>query len=119
MKTNHLLLAMTFASMFLFATSLYAQQEVDPTWYDPWGAPSTVTSHPVAPPHVAKNENHPKIDSGLTQLRSEKLRASDSPVIQPGQSRPQPLRATVSEGIDLGMPSKGYQSSILVADVPY
>lgn len=119
MKTNHLLLAMTFAGVFLFGPSLFAQQEVDPTWYDPWGAPSTVTSHAVAPPHVAKNENHAKIDSGMTKLRSEKLRTSDSPVIQLGQSRTQPLQTSVAEEIDLGMPSRGYLSSILVEVVPY
>ena len=38
MKTNRLLLVMTFMSAILFGTNLYAQQEVDPTWYDPWGA---------------------------------------------------------------------------------
>ena len=39
MKTNRLLLVMTFMSAILIGTNLYAQQEVDPTWYDPWGGP--------------------------------------------------------------------------------
>jgi hypothetical protein len=118
MKTNHLLLAMTFASVLLLGTNLYAQQEVDPTWYDPWGAPSHVTS-PSTPPHVAKSENDPSMVSALTKPRFEKLRASNSLVLHPGQSRPQPQRTSASEPIDLGMPSKGYLSSILVAGVSY
>ena len=119
MKTNHLLLAMTFVGVLLLGPSLFAQQEVDPTWYDPWGAPTQVASHPAAPRHVAKAEHHPKIDASLTKLRSEKLRASDPRVIQPIQSRPQPVQSAASEEKDLGMPSKGYLSSVLVADVRY
>jgi hypothetical protein len=119
MKHNHLLLAMTFVGVLLVGPSLFAQQEVDPTWYDPWGGPTQVASHPVAAPHVAKAENHPKVDTSLTKLRSEKLRASDTRVIQPGQGQPQPVQSATSEEKDLGMPSKGYLSSVLVAEVPY
>ena len=117
MKTNHLLLAMTFASLLLFGTSLFAQQEVDPSWYDPWAAPTLMTSHPAAPSHVARSESHPKLVSGLP--KPEKLRASDAPAIRASQSRPQPVRAIVSEEIDLALPSKHYTSSLLAADVPY
>jgi hypothetical protein len=119
MKSNHVLLAMTFASVFLFGTSLFAQQEVDPTWYDPWGAPNQVASHPTAPTHVAKTEHHARIEAGVSKLRAEKLRASDSLVIRPGHRRPEPLQTATSQEMDLGMPSRGYLSSILVAHVPY
>lgn len=30
----------------------YGQQEVDPTWYDPWAAPTTAAVHPDQPPAV-------------------------------------------------------------------
>lgn len=57
MKTNHLLLGMSFASIFLIGTSLYGQQDVDPTWYpSPDPGPSKVTT----PPQVAKHVNRPK-----------------------------------------------------------
>lgn len=64
MKTNRLLLVMTFMSAILFGTNLHAQQEVDPTWYDPWGGPAanSVTSHP-AQQHIAGHNNHPKMVS--------------------------------------------------------
>jgi hypothetical protein len=63
-KTNRLLLVMTFMSAILFGTNLYAQQEVDPTWYDPWGGPAAnnVTSHP-AQQHIAGHKNQPKMVS--------------------------------------------------------
>jgi hypothetical protein len=28
----------------------YGQQEVDPTWYNPWAAPNAVAVHPAQPP---------------------------------------------------------------------
>ena len=64
MKTNRLLPVMTFMSAILFGTNLYAQQEVDPTWYDPWGGPAAnnVTSHP-AQQHIAGHKNQPKMVS--------------------------------------------------------
>jgi hypothetical protein len=30
----------------------YGQQEVDPTWYDPWPAPNSAAVHPSQPPAV-------------------------------------------------------------------
>ena len=30
----------------------YGQQEVDPTWYDPWAAPTAAAVHPAQPPAV-------------------------------------------------------------------
>lgn len=55
MKTNHLLLAMTFMSLFLFGSSLFAQQEVDPTWFDPWAGPTA-----SAPKQLAAQPSTPQ-----------------------------------------------------------
>lgn len=52
MKTNGL--PMTLAGLMLFTASLYAQQEVSPSWYDPWQAPDKVTAH-VSQSPVAKH----------------------------------------------------------------
>ena len=79
MKTNRLLLAMTFISVLLFGTSLYGQQEVDPTWYNPWPAQNKVTAQ-VVRPQVARRKNQPqnqaKIVSGLTEQHAGKLRVT-------------------------------------------
>jgi hypothetical protein len=74
MRTNRLLLVMTFMSVFLFGTSLYGQQEIDPTWYNPWPVPNEVTAHPSRP-QVAKHKNQPKIVAGLVERQPGKLRA--------------------------------------------
>jgi hypothetical protein len=91
MKTVRLLLAMPFMSAFLFSTSLYAQQEIDPTWYNPWAAPNQATSQTAKPP-VAKHKSQPKSISGSPKRQSGSFARSDSPVSQPShpESRPQP-----------------------------
>jgi hypothetical protein len=61
MRINHLLVATTFASLFLFGTSLYAQQDVDPSWYDPVPASAT------APSQAVKPASQPKAISGLPE----------------------------------------------------
>ena len=62
-----LLLAMTSMSVFLFGTSLYGQQDVDPAWYNPWSGPSKLVAHPPRP-QVAKGTNQPKSFSGLPAI---------------------------------------------------
>ena len=37
----------------------YGQQEVDPTWYDPWAAPNTAVVHPSQPPAVVHSSQSP------------------------------------------------------------
>jgi len=71
-KTNRLLMVMTFMSALLFGTSLYGQQEVTPTWYDPWPAPNTVTAH-SSNAQVAKHKHQPKIVSGLPEGHQGKV----------------------------------------------
>ena len=56
MKTNRLLLLLTFVSSIVCGPCIYAQQEVDPTWYDPWSGPNHAaanTSLPQAQPDLA------------------------------------------------------------------
>ncbi|HZW95927.1 MAG TPA: hypothetical protein VFF64_23475 [Candidatus Eremiobacteraceae bacterium] len=67
MKTNRLLLGMSFACVFLIGPSLYGQQDVDPTWYPcPDPGPSKVTT----PAQVAKHVNHPKTVSALPERQT-------------------------------------------------
>lgn len=35
------------ALLFVMTLPLYAQQEVDPTWYDPWAKPAVPAAHAV------------------------------------------------------------------------
>jgi hypothetical protein len=116
MTTNRLLLVMTFMGMFLFGTSLFGQQEVDPTWYSPWSDQDKVAAQP-AHTDVAKDLNSLKIVSGLSQSQLARLRGGESLVGRPSQNRRQPLRSATSEAVDFGMPSKGYFPSVLVVDV--
>ncbi len=72
MKNNRSLLLMTFMSLFLFGTSLYGQQEVDPTWYNPWSVPNKVVAHP-SQPQLAKHKNQPKIVSAVPKRQPGKF----------------------------------------------
>jgi|SRR5271167_875261 len=43
--------AVLFGAMVtILLVPAYGQQEVDPTWYDPWAAPNTVVVHSSQPP---------------------------------------------------------------------
>jgi hypothetical protein len=52
MKTNRLLLVMSFATVVLAGTSLCAQQDMDPTYYDPCPQPASVTTTAQVSQHV-------------------------------------------------------------------
>ena len=44
-------MAMLFGAIFtILLLPAYGQQEVDPTWYDPWAAPNAAVVHPAQPP---------------------------------------------------------------------
>jgi len=101
-KTNHLLLVMTFMSVFLFGASLYAQQEVDPTWYDPWPAANKATA-PTPQPQVAKSKAQAKVVSSLPNERSRKISS------KPSVARRSVARRTVSQS-DLGTGSPSLRS---------
>jgi hypothetical protein len=47
-------MAMLLGVMVMTLLPAYGQQEVDPTWYDPWGAPKTVAVQAAQPRAVAR-----------------------------------------------------------------
>jgi hypothetical protein len=62
----------------------YGQQEVDPTWYDPWAvntptdpAPHTVAIHSSQAP-AAINQHQPPLTSASLSQSAEKFRAKQS-----------------------------------------
>src|SRR5690349_10463367 len=68
---NRLLLAMTFTGMMLMGTSLFAQQDTDPSWYNPWDGPAkaTATPHPAS---IAPKSNPEAAVSMAPKLESQK-----------------------------------------------
>ena len=93
MKTNRVLMALTFTSVVMLGTSLYAQQDVDPTWYNPWDAPAKVTaqSHPL---QFIKYANQLTAASALSRLQPDKSAGKNS--VAGKQVQPQPVRSTSS-----------------------
>ena len=93
MKTNRVLMALTFTSVVMLGTSLYAQQDVDPTWYNPWDAPAKVTaqSHPL---QFTKYANQFTTASALSRLQPDKSAGKNS--VAGKQVQPQPVRSTSS-----------------------
>jgi hypothetical protein len=77
MKINRLLMAATFMSLFLFGPSLFAQQEVDPTWYNPWPEANKAT---VPASQVATPKNRTKAVSRASDPKTVS-RASDSKTV--------------------------------------
>jgi len=52
--------AMLFGAIFtILLLPAYGQQEVDPTWYDPWAAPNTAVVPPAQPPAVVHSYQPP------------------------------------------------------------
>jgi hypothetical protein len=52
--------AMLFGAIFtILLLPAYGQQEVDPTWYDPWAAPNTAVVHSSQPPAVVHSSQPP------------------------------------------------------------
>lgn len=90
MKTNRLLMAITFTSVVMLGTSLYAQQDVDPTWYNPWDAPARVTAQ-SQPLQFTKYSNQFTTASTLSRLQPVKPDGKNSVAgkqvqLQPGRS---------------------------------
>jgi len=53
-------MAMLFGAIFtILLLPAYGQQEVDPTWYDPWAAPNVAVVPPAQPPAVAHRSQSP------------------------------------------------------------
>jgi len=55
----------------LVAPSAYSQQEVDPTWYDPWATPRKAVAQPSPPPIPSHKPNQ---KSGSQPRASRKAR---------------------------------------------
>ena len=87
MKTNRLLLVMTFMSVLLFGTSLFAQQEVDPSWYNPWQAQNNVTAQrPQVTKHKNQSRHLAKTAASARERHAGKLRAKRVVVSRRAQS---------------------------------
>jgi hypothetical protein len=93
MKTNRLLMAITFTSVVMLGTSLYAQQDVDPTWYNPWEAPAKVTAQ-SQPLQFTTYANQFMTASALSRLQPEKAAGKNS--VAGKHVQPQPVRSTSS-----------------------
>ena|ERR1700675_764922 len=93
MKTNRLLMAITFTSVVMLGTSLYAQQDVDPTWYNPWEGPAKATAQ-SQPLRFTKYANQFTAASTLSRLQPEKSAGKNSVAGKHGQA--QPVRSTSS-----------------------
>jgi hypothetical protein len=46
-------LATLLGALFTILLPAYAQQDIAPSWYDPWAAPNMGIAHPAQPPAVA------------------------------------------------------------------
>ncbi len=86
-------MAMLFGAIFtILLLPAYGQQEVDPTWYDPWVAPNAPVVPPAQPPAVIHRSQSPlptlqyqQADRSVTSAAdSGKLRVKGT---QQGQSR--------------------------------
>ncbi len=86
MKSNRSLLVLAFLSVLMFGTSLYAQQDVDPTWHNPWSAPTKAAT--PSKPQAAK----PKMDSRVARRRVSK---TDAKQMAARQTRTQIAQATL------------------------
>ena len=84
--------AMLFGAIFtIFLLPAYGQQDVDPTWYDPW-APAAAVVNPVQPPAVAHLAESPLPTLQYQQADRSVTLAADSGKLrvkgtQQGQSR--------------------------------
>ena len=85
-------MAMLLGAIFtILLLPAYGQQEVDPTWYDPWPAPNTAAVPPAQPPAVvhsaqpvAAHRHQQTVRSMSPAPDTEKFRARD---LQLDQSR--------------------------------
>lgn len=107
-------MAMLLGAIFtILLLPAYGQQEVDPTWYDPWAAPNTAVVPPSRPPavvHTSHSSQPPLATHRYQQtVRSvspapdaEKFRGKDT---QLDQSRPTAARKSGgTPSADSGLP---------------
>jgi len=76
-------MAMLFGAIFtILLLPAYGQQEVDPTWYDPWAAPNVAVVPPAQPPAVAHLAQSP-----LPTLQYQQADRSMTPAADVGKLR--------------------------------
>lgn len=76
---------MMFAAIALptLTFTAYAQQETDPSWYDPWATATKTAVHPARPKATAENRTVRKVSSpgerakGKKQMRVQAARRTD------------------------------------------
>ena len=69
----------------------FGQQEVDPTWYNPWPANKTAAQQAPAKPPAAKNDKqaHKAKAASESKVKSAKHPAAQEPV-RTAEAQPQP-----------------------------
>jgi len=76
-------MAMLFGAIFtILLLPAYGQQEVDPTWYDPWAAPNAAVVPPAQPPAVIHRSQSPVATHWYQQTDRSVL-----PAVDAGKSR--------------------------------
>jgi hypothetical protein len=112
MKTKRLLLGMAFMGLFLFGANLFAQQETDPSWYDPWTEPAKTTSQPPAP-LTASYKGNSEAAPAASKLRTAKL--SRQAPIAASKRTSQPEEEVSAQQVVLEMPKKQTSSGAVIA----
>jgi hypothetical protein len=103
-------MAMLFGAIFtIMLLPAYGQQEVDPTWYDPWAAPAAAVAHPGQPLAVAHSSKPP-----IATHRYQQTVKFVSPVLDGGKVGVKDTRLDQS-GHPAGYKSVGASSNELVS----
>jgi hypothetical protein len=77
------LIAMSFAMMFgTFLLPAYGQQEVDPTWYNPWAPPAAAAAQTAQPP-AAKSQHHQAKVKSVSTTQTAKVRTKKNTKSRP------------------------------------
>lgn len=77
------------AAMLTLSISAYSQQDVDPTWYDPWPEPTKAVSHYSKPGPAAEQEKGEKITATASSGKK-----NSGPRDVHGQQRPKQVATT-------------------------
>jgi len=68
------IMAVLFGAIVTTVPRAYAQQDVDPTWYDPWAPPAPAVVH-TAQPQAASHKQQPKAKQVASSKRAAKVQA--------------------------------------------
>jgi hypothetical protein len=79
-------MAMLLGAIFtILLLPAYGQQEVDPTWYDPWAAPNTAVVPPSQPAAIVHSSHSSQLPVGAH--RDQQAVRSVAPAPDAGKSR--------------------------------